>query len=317
MSNAEIVQICKSIVPTLSHKLHKGQAGRVGILGGSDDYTGAPYFSAMAALKMGTDLVHVFCASRAANAIKSYSPELMVHPYLETTDSAKEMSGDVVELCAKRVIEVFPRLHVLVVGPGLGRDDLMLKIAKKVVMEARIAGLPLVIDADGLYLVQMEPTIIHGYRRAILTPNVNEFKRLCEAQSIDATSHELAISMGNVTILEKGVIDNISNGELTIQCDENGSPRRCGGQGDVLSGCVAAWLAWTRAAEKETGNASVQHGTVYASYAAAHLTRVCANLAFSRKARSMTTTDLLDALPAAFWTVFETDTLAKQHGSNI
>jgi len=306
------------------------QTGRVGILGGSEDYTGAPFFSGMAALKLGMDLVHVFCASNAATAIKSYSPELMVHPYLETMDSAKTRNlpvaneahaDELVEKMTKRVTDVFPRLHVLIVGPGLSRDELMLKTAKRIIIAARIAGLPLVIDADGLFLVQTEPIIIHGYRRAILTPNVNEFMRLCEALNMDTGSScpDLATAMGNVTILEKGVKDIISNGEFTLTCDENGSPRRCGGQGDVLSGCVAGWLAWMRASEKTTNVNAAQtvNGAVYASYAAAHLTRVCANLAFAQCARSMTASDLLQALPAAFWTTFETDTLAKQSGRSL
>ena len=77
-------------------------AGRIGVIGGSRQYTGAPFYAAMAALKLvssnkacsgdclitwlmhvlcvvqGADLVTVFCAQDAAVAIKSYSPELMV-----------------------------------------------------------------------------------------------------------------------------------------------------------------------------------------------------------------------------------------------
>ena len=34
------------------------------------------------ALQIGADLSHVFCTEGAATVIKSYSPELIVHPYL-------------------------------------------------------------------------------------------------------------------------------------------------------------------------------------------------------------------------------------------
>ncbi len=54
------------------------QLGRVGVFGGSEDYTGAPYFASMAALRMGADLTYVFTAEEAAPALKGYSPELMV-----------------------------------------------------------------------------------------------------------------------------------------------------------------------------------------------------------------------------------------------
>ena len=68
-----------SILP-LSFDSHKGSSGRVGVLGGSAQYTGAPYYAAMATLKAGADLAYVFCAQEAALPIKSYSPELMVAP---------------------------------------------------------------------------------------------------------------------------------------------------------------------------------------------------------------------------------------------
>lgn len=71
------------LVPKLTNGMHKGEAGRIGIIGGSLEYTGAPYYAGIAALKVGCDLVHIFCPSSAAVAIKSYSPELIVHPLLD------------------------------------------------------------------------------------------------------------------------------------------------------------------------------------------------------------------------------------------
>nr|KAF6374703.1 NAD(P)HX dehydratase [Pipistrellus kuhlii] len=75
-------QLVKNIIPPLTSKKHKGQAGRIGIVGGCQEYTGAPYFAAISALKVGADLSHVFCTREAAPVIKSYSPELIVHPVL-------------------------------------------------------------------------------------------------------------------------------------------------------------------------------------------------------------------------------------------
>jgi len=64
----------------MSHNLHKGQCGRIAILGGCEEYTGAPYFAATAALRGGADLAHIFCEKSAATAIKAYSPDIIVHP---------------------------------------------------------------------------------------------------------------------------------------------------------------------------------------------------------------------------------------------
>lgn len=71
------------LVPKLTTDMHKGEAGRIGIIGGSLEYTGAPYYAGIAALKVGCDLVHIFCPQSAALPIKSYSPELIVHPLLD------------------------------------------------------------------------------------------------------------------------------------------------------------------------------------------------------------------------------------------
>lgn len=57
-------------------------SGRVGVLGGALDYTGAPFFAAISALRVGVDLSHVICSPNAAGAIKGYSPDLIVHPIL-------------------------------------------------------------------------------------------------------------------------------------------------------------------------------------------------------------------------------------------
>lgn len=67
-------------------------------------YTGAPYFSAISALKTGADLVHVFCEREAGQVIKAYSPELIVHPVLDT------------EYVMEEIDQWLPRFHCVVLG---------------------------------------------------------------------------------------------------------------------------------------------------------------------------------------------------------
>lgn len=83
--------------------------GRIGVVGGSHLYTGAPYFSAMAALKMGVDIVHVFTEKTAAKAIKTYSPDLIIHSFLHEN----------IEIKSKKFLEWLDKLHCLVIGPGV------------------------------------------------------------------------------------------------------------------------------------------------------------------------------------------------------
>ena len=74
--------IIKNLLPKLERTLHKGSNGKVGVVGGSKDYTGAPYYAAIASLKSGADLAHIFCYQEASTPIKCYSPEFIVHPCL-------------------------------------------------------------------------------------------------------------------------------------------------------------------------------------------------------------------------------------------
>ena len=102
--NQLIQQKVRSIVPKLTNNMHKGQCGRICIFGGCIMYTGAPYFAAISALKTGADLVHVFCEREAGQVIKSYSPELIVHPVLDT------------EYVMEEIDQWLPRFHCVVLG---------------------------------------------------------------------------------------------------------------------------------------------------------------------------------------------------------
>lgn len=112
-----ILSEVRKIIPPLSSELHKGQAGRVAIVGGSLDYTGAPFFSAMSSMKLGCDMSHNICEPSAGAVIKTYSPDCIVHGYLKYGRSPSEITKDIDSLC--------DRLHTMVVGPGLGRDEHM------------------------------------------------------------------------------------------------------------------------------------------------------------------------------------------------
>ena len=158
------------------------------------------------------------------------------------------------EQIASGIIEMLARLHVLVIGPGLGRDPLMQATVARVIRAAREKGVPVVLDADALQVVQKDPSLVKGYQGAILTPNVVEFQRLCDALKINppddketARVEALAKALDGVTIVEKGGKDFISNGVNTLTDDLQGGKKRSGGQGDTLTGSIATFLGWRRA----------------------------------------------------------------------
>lgn len=141
-------------------------------------------------------MCHIFCTQEAATPLKSYSPELIVHPLLRSDSSFAGVSAaqraDSLNEAADKIEQVFSRLDVLVLGPGLGRDAAVQELTKQLVHRARVAQLPLVLDGDALFIVSQEPALIQGYTHAVLTPNaVRRF--MSYSQSPGDLAHALAL----------------------------------------------------------------------------------------------------------------------------
>ncbi|GAA5838126.1 hypothetical protein JCM9279_004133 [Rhodotorula babjevae] len=313
--HAKNIARCKRLIPPLSPDLHKGQAGRIGVVGGSKDYSGAPYFASMTTLRIGADLAHVVCEPAAGSIIKTYSPDLIVH-----TDLNDKLSEEEITEVFKGIL---PRLHTLVIGPGLGRDKHMQLAARVAIKLARENDLYLVLDADALFLVQSDPSVVKGYKRAVLTPNVVEFQRLAEACNIDPSLNPaelagaLARALDGPTLVQKGRADRITNGRETLVSELTGSSRRCGGQGDVLSGAVGTFLAWgknyeERDAKDDEDPIQPHEITLLAAYAASSLTRTASRLTFAKHKRAMQTGEMLGFVGEAFEEVFGADAVADE-----
>ncbi|KAK7079171.1 hypothetical protein SK128_000680 [Halocaridina rubra] len=297
----QLTSLVTEIVPPLTYAAHKGQAGRIGIMGGSLEYTGAPYFAAMTALRIGADLTHIFCHRDAAVPLKSYSPELIVHPLLDANDPMSEIE------------EWLPRLHTLVLGPGLGRRPQTFATLGHVIEAAKDRQLLLVIDADALFYLNENYDTLQGYTNAILTPNKVEFARLYRAvmkgemKAEQVTSEhiqQVAKKLG-VTICCKGNADIIASGDTLITCEVPGSPRRCGGQGDILSGAAAIFLYWAYGTAAASQEKPLYPPAVIAAWGACALTRRASGLAFTQRGRSVITSDMILFVNQAFSTLFQ------------
>jgi len=177
------------------------------VLGGCLEYSGAPYYAASAALASGADLGFVLCGQSAAVPIKCYSPELIVIPAFDDSgsDEIEEADGVVgTRRGPSGVISSFvPRLSCLVVGPGLGRSEAAVRCASAAIQTASDHGIPIVIDADGLWIVERDAgqggdgTVRNALRKStapvVLTPNAAEFARLQRALGLTGnTSSEAA-----------------------------------------------------------------------------------------------------------------------------
>ncbi|CAD6185683.1 unnamed protein product [Caenorhabditis auriculariae] len=260
------------LLPKLSNHLRKGDCGKIGIIGGSMEYTGAPYFAASSAARLGADLIHVFCTHDAATVIKTYSPDLIVHPGMKVDD-------------------VIPKLERLTTLAFLSWS--------------RKKELPLVIDGDGLWFVAEDSSLLPKSESIVLTPNVVEFSRLCKAvlkkeNVLDIKDfdeiRQLAANLSRemrVAIYLKGNSDLVVTPDGRVsKCDAKGSMRRCGGQGDVTAGTLGLLLSWAR---KTGADWTTSHHD--AGVASSWLVRTAGHRAFEREGRSMNTPNLLEELP--------------------
>jgi ATP-dependent NAD(P)H-hydrate dehydratase len=207
------------VIPSFRKSAHKGSHGKVLVIGGSFEYTGAPYYAGIAALKTGADLAYVACAADAAVAIKAYSPELIVHPVLPNAASVRaaaaaagggdaagpaggggsrrnsSSSGPGAHAAAAAVadgvaalVALLERADSVVIGPGLGRDPTTLEVVGRLLPLLGARGVPTVIDGDGLWLLAQSPGLVAGHPSAVLTPNAVEFKRLWDATTATAAA---------------------------------------------------------------------------------------------------------------------------------
>ncbi|KAJ2609886.1 hypothetical protein EV177_004236 [Coemansia sp. RSA 1804] len=327
------LQTLAKLIPPLTPAMHKGDCGRVAVFGGCEEFTGAPYFVASSSLRLGTDIAYLVCDRGAATAIKSYTPDIIVLPFLRPSS---EDTGE------SKIGAILKKVHAMSVGSGLGKDRTLQESARLAICEARKSGIPIVLDADSLDIVCSDPSVISGYANAVLTPNPPEFARLCSAlgldpDSVDAEAEKkvggavrlLAHKLGGVTVVRKGQSDVISNGERVFVCDEAGGLRRCGGQGDVLCGATVTFMAWgekykqavearansSRGGEKPGSGKQASSSSsedidpkdipMLASYAACLLTRHASYLAYDEYGRATQSTNILEQIDISFDNKFE------------
>lgn len=304
--NRNLLKLIKAnLLPPLLPTFHKGQLGRLAVIGGCEDYTGAPFFSAHAAMLAGVDLVHVICDEGASQVIKSYSPDLMVHPYMCSQDNV------LIEERIDKIKSVLSRIDVVILGPGFGRNSAtMLEFLKRIAKYVESKGIPLVLDADALYHLSVDEKLQEILQNSenkniILTPNVMELKRLCDAFNIENDIQALAANL-RCTVIAKGSADRISyHGSDVIKCEEPGSLKRVGGQGDSLTGMIGAFLCWGTGAYKQGLYASPdklsdEDIVKLSCFGGCTATRRAGHLAYTKYGRSMLTSNLHEFISNAY-----------------
>ena len=275
-------EYAKAALPARKIDGHKGDFGKLLILGGAVGYTGAPYRTASSAVRSGCGLVYlgVPAAIWAAEAAKCVSA--MPFP-LSDKDGALHYKA------LSEVREKLEACDVLALGPGLSRTAHTEKLVLELLTQTEK---PVVLDADGINALTGHMDVLDRRkgRITILTPHDGEFARIggdLSAGRVEA-ARSFAKAHGCILVL-KGhrTITATPEGNVLVNTTGNSGLAK-GGSGDVLTGVIASLLAQGATAVQAAALGVWMHGRA-ADFAAAEWTEY-----------AMTPEDVILNLPKVF-----------------
>jgi NAD(P)H-hydrate epimerase len=216
---------------------HKGDFGRLLVVGGSEVFSGAPTLVALAAMRTGVDITYLAAPVKTAQTISSISPDLIT----------VKLEGKHLNVRNVAALKVYvEEADAVVLGPGLGLHSETVDFVRNFIELVEIAGKPLLLDADGLkgFAQFKRPLKVP----VVLTPHAGEFviltgKKLPESLEDRIIAVKKAADALGAVILLKGQTDIVSDGKR-VKLNFTGNPgMTVGGTGDLLSGIVGAFLA--------------------------------------------------------------------------
>ncbi|HEX3839519.1 MAG TPA: NAD(P)H-hydrate dehydratase [Acidimicrobiales bacterium] len=225
MEDADVL----ALLPSRRRNDHKWSSA-VLIVAGSPGMTGAAGLCARGAMRTGAGMIRLGVPGG----------EVADSPAPEAVSVALPRRG-----WSEAALEASRRCAAIVVGPGLGRDP---ETGEEVRRLLRETGIPVVVDADGLFALGLLDDVKPIETRApvVLTPHDGEYRQLMGAvpggDRLEA-ARRLARAAGGVALV-KGSTTAVAEPSGRARVSMSGSPRLAtAGTGDVLSGVIGALLA--------------------------------------------------------------------------
>lgn len=208
---------------------HKGDFGKIGILGGSMGMTGSSFLSSNAAIRSGAGLVY--------NIVPREIFEIMsikfVEPIAKTFDDIEEMG------------KFLEGLDLIAMGPGMGLGSYAKTVFERTIKIEK----KLLIDADGLNLLSKNLNLLEERKdfSTILTPHEGEFARITgiSLEEIKNNREKLAVDFAKkhkVILVLKGHETIVTDGKNIYINKTGNSGMATGGSGDVLTGIISAFM---------------------------------------------------------------------------
>ena len=266
---------------------HKGEAGRVLVIGGCRTYAGAPCLAAMGAFRAGAGLVTVAGPEPVPTALRAACLAAISAVLPDRNDRQGWMASD-----ADVLMPTLLRADAVVLGPGLGRGEEEGRLVELLVSAA--GRPPMVIDADALFALGRRPeALCHLRGKDILTPHPGEAAAILSSTTREiqedrmAALHRMTELCPSVCILKgEGTLIG-RRGDASVISPWCVPQLAVAGSGDVLSGIAASLLA--------QGRDAVEAATIAVwTHALAGM-----RIAPSFPMRGNTPVDIADAIPQA------------------
>ena len=233
----------RAALPERPAESNKGSFGRVLVVAGSANYTGAAALASLGAIRGGAGLVTLASIAPVRAAVTTQLPEATFLPLLETDGAIDAAAGDAVA----RALEGYA---ALIIGPGLSMAPGAQAVVRGVLTSPAAASIPVVIDADGLNALSKLPGWFDELTGdAVLTPHPGELGRLMGLSAAEVQEQRLAAARRcaaewRQTVVLKGAHTIVArpDGEVLISPFAN-ALLATAGTGDVLAGTIGGLLA--------------------------------------------------------------------------
>jgi NAD(P)H-hydrate epimerase len=231
----------EDILPKRAADSHKGDNGKLLIIGGSLDFYGAPILSALGALYSGVDLVYLFVPRCNFEVTRSLYPDFIVRAFDGDYFSPAAIPG---------ILPLARECNAILMGPGISERPESIEAVRQVLMTLK---LPTVLDAAAMYALKQIPAFPLPQPLAV-TPHLNEFQKLIDREFLTRDEESLrqkkmlylqTLSKElHIHIVLKGVHDFITSDKGSTAVNTTGDAgMTVGGSGDVLSGFIASLMA--------------------------------------------------------------------------
>ncbi len=264
--------------------VHKGNCGRVLVIGGSRGMTGAAALAARAVLRSGAGISTLAIGESLHDIMEGKLTEVMTRPVPEISPGV--MGGD---RAMGTLLELMDKHDVALIGPGLGRDYETCEMVRHL---AANLNKPIILDADGIYAYRKKPKLLTEFQQIpVLTPHLGEMATL-----LDITVQELRASLLSIVresareyqavFVVKSECTLVAYPDGDVYFTTKGNPGMAtAGCGDVLSGTIAGLVNQT--------------GEGLASPAGVYLHGLAGDLAYEEKGEGLIASDILEKLPEA------------------